>query len=97
MNCRGDDPLFPQSAGIDFFVLHQVRERLQALMAVEVAGRSGCARLVVLLSSFLPIDQKRREILRVWVAFLGYAVGQEDLMADHQHSAGELRQVIMQE
>jgi AcrR family transcriptional regulator len=79
------------------FALHQVTERLQALMAGAIVGRSGGDRLVAMLSSFLPIDGERQEILRVWVAFLGYAVGREDLMADHQQSAGELRQVIMQE
>jgi hypothetical protein len=31
------------------------------------------------------------------MAFLGYAVGREDLMAEHQQSAGELRQMIIQE
>lgn len=79
------------------FALHQVAERLQGLMDRAVANRSGCDRLVAMLSSFLPIDQERQEILRVWVAFLGYAVGREGLMADHQQSAGQLRQVIIQE
>ena len=79
------------------FALHQVTERLQVLMDRAVVNCSGCDRLVAMLSSFLPFDQERQEILRVWVAFLGYAVGREDLMADHQQSAGELRQVIIQE
>lgn len=79
------------------FALHQVTERLQLLMERAVVNCSGCDRLVAMLSSFLPFDQERQEILRVWVAFLGYAVGREDLMADHQQSAGELRQVIIQE
>lgn len=79
------------------FALHQVTKRLQVLMEQAVANSSGCDRLVAMLSSFLPLDQERQEILRVWVAFLGYAVGREDLMVAHQQSAGELRQVIIQE
>lgn len=79
------------------FALHQVTEQLQVLMERAVVNYSGCDRLVAMLSSFLPFDQERQEILRVWVAFLGYAVGRDDLMADHQQSAGELRQVIIQE
>lgn len=79
------------------FALHQVAERLQVLMEQAVVNQSGCDRLVAMLSSFLPLDQERQDILRVWVAFLGYAVGREGLMADHQQSAGELRQVIRQE
>ncbi|MEM9484091.1 MAG: TetR/AcrR family transcriptional regulator [Cyanobacteria bacterium P01_F01_bin.116] len=79
------------------FALHQVTERLQVLMERAVAECSGCDRLVAMLSSFLPIDQERQEILRVWMAFLGYAVGRADLMAHHQQSAGGLRQMIIQE
>ncbi|WP_299488310.1 TetR/AcrR family transcriptional regulator [Acaryochloris sp. IP29b_bin.137] len=79
------------------FALHQVTKRLQKLMEHAIANVSGCDRLVAMLSSFLPIDKERQEILRVWVAFLGYAIGREGLMVDHQQSAGELRQVIIQE
>ncbi|MGK7890365.1 MAG: TetR/AcrR family transcriptional regulator [Leptolyngbyaceae cyanobacterium] len=79
------------------FALHQVAERLRGLMEQAVVNQSGCDRLIAMLSSFLPIDQERQEILRVWVAFLGYAVGRESLMADHQQSAGKLRQVVIQE
>lgn len=79
------------------FALHQVTERLQGLMEQAVANRTGCDRLVAMLSSFLPIDPERQEILQVWMAFLGYAVGREELLADHQQSAGELRQMIIEE
>lgn len=79
------------------FALHQVTERLQIRMEAAISNLSGIDRLVAMLLSFLPLDQERQEILRVWVAFLGYAVGREGLMADHQQSAGELRQVIIQE
>ncbi|MBE9067653.1 TetR family transcriptional regulator [Leptolyngbya cf. ectocarpi LEGE 11479] len=79
------------------FALHQVTERLQGKMEGAIANLSGTDRLVAMLLSFLPLDQERQEILRVWVAFLGYAVGREGLMADHQQNAGELRQVIIQE
>ena len=79
------------------FALHRVTERLQSFMEVAVASVSGRDRLVAMLESFLPVDTERQEILRIWVAFLGYAVGRENLMADHQQSAGELRQVIVQE
>ncbi|MGK7899710.1 MAG: TetR family transcriptional regulator C-terminal domain-containing protein, partial [Xenococcus sp. (in: cyanobacteria)] len=54
-------------------------------------------RLVEMLSVFLPLDSKRQEILKVWVAFLGYAVGRESLMLEHQASARQLREVIIQE
>lgn len=79
------------------FALHQVTARLQGKMGLAINTLSGPERLVGVLSSFLPLDQERQEILQVWVAFLGYAVGRKDLMTDHRQSAGELRQVIIQE
>ena len=79
------------------FALHQVTVRLQGKMGLAIKTLSGPDRLVAMLSSFLPLDQERQEILQVWVAFLGYAVGRQDLMTDHRQSAGELRQVIIQE
>ncbi|MEM9304280.1 MAG: TetR/AcrR family transcriptional regulator [Pseudomonadota bacterium] len=79
------------------FALHQVTERLQRIMGTLTAQTEGAARLVAMLTAFLPVDREREEILRVWVAFLGYAVGREALMGEHQHSAGSLRQAIIQE
>lgn len=88
---------FRNKQALILFALHQVSTRLQGKMATAIATLSGTERLVAMLASFLPLDQERQEILRVWVAFLGYAVGREDLMADHQQSAGQLRQAIVVE
>ncbi|MBT9316878.1 hypothetical protein IXB50_15725 [Leptothoe spongobia TAU-MAC 1115] len=44
-----------------------VSARLQVLMERTVADLSDCDRLVAMLSCFLPIDQERQDILRVWV------------------------------
>ncbi|WP_080810507.1 TetR/AcrR family transcriptional regulator [Halomicronema hongdechloris] len=79
------------------FALRQVKERLQAAMEQAVESVPGPDRLVVMLAAFLPLDSERQEILRVWLAFLGYAVGRDNLMADHQQSAAQLRTVIIQE
>ncbi|MEM9246669.1 MAG: TetR/AcrR family transcriptional regulator [Cyanobacteria bacterium P01_F01_bin.153] len=79
------------------FALHQVAARLQVRMEVAISSLSGADRLVAMLSSFLPLDQERQEILQVWMAFLGYAVGRQELMVEHRQSAGELRSVIVQE
>ena len=84
------------------FALHQVTERLQIKMAEAIAPLTDVSQiespeqLVSMLLSFLPLDSERQAILKVWVAFLGYAVGRDDLMADHQKSAGELRVLIIQ-
>lgn len=79
------------------FALQQVTEKLKQAME-EIADRPfSIDRLIEMLCAFLPLDHERQEILKVWVAFLGYAVGRESLMLEHQTSAGELRKVIMQE
>lgn len=79
------------------FALHQVTERLQVMMQMAIEGVSGVDRLTAMLLSFLPLDQERQEILRVWVAYLGYAIGRDGLMEEHQQSAAELRAVIIHE
>ena len=79
------------------FALHQVTERLQTVMQIALEKAIGVERLAIMLSAFLPLDAERQDILKVWVAFLGYAVGRESLMAEHQHSAAQLREVIIQE
>ncbi|ABW28014.1 TetR/AcrR family transcriptional regulator [Acaryochloris marina] len=79
------------------FALHQVTERLKVRMQVAIENVAGIDRLATMLLSFLPLDQERQEILRVWVAFLGYAVGRDGLMEEHRQSAAELRAVIIQE
>lgn len=79
------------------FALHQVAERLQMMMQLAIENVSGVDRLKAMLLSFLPLDQERQEILRVWVAYLGYSVGRDGLLKEHQQSAAELRAVIIQE
>lgn len=88
---------FRNKEALILFALGQVTERLQVLMQNALENVSGTERLVAMLSAFLPIDVQRQEILRVWVAFLGYAVGRDELMAEHQQSAAQLRAVIIQE
>ncbi|MDJ0596635.1 MAG: TetR/AcrR family transcriptional regulator [Pleurocapsa sp. MO_226.B13] len=79
------------------FALNQVTENLKQAMEEIAEQPLSIERLVEMLSTFLPLDSKRQEILKVWVAFLGYAVGRKSLMVEHQASAGQLRQMIMQE
>ena len=79
------------------FALNQVTENLKQAMQKVAEKPLSIERLVEMLCTFSPLDTKRQEILKVWVAFLGYAVGRESLMVEHQTSAGQLRDVIMQE
>lgn len=79
------------------FALHQVAEKLQVFMKKSTQAVAGVERLVAMLSAFLPLDAERQDVLRVWLAFLGYAVGRENLMLEHQHTAAQLRALLVQE
>jgi len=79
------------------FALNQVTQSLLKAMEAERAQEVGVDRLVSMMSAFLPLDGERQAILQVWLAFLGYAVGRDSLMVEHQRSAAQLRQVILQE
>lgn len=79
------------------FALNQVTQSLLQAMQAESSQALEVERLVNMMSAFLPLDGERQAILQVWLAFLGYAVGRDSLMAEHQRSAAQLRQVIIQE
>ncbi|WP_299404185.1 TetR/AcrR family transcriptional regulator [Acaryochloris sp. IP29b_bin.148] len=79
------------------FALNQVTERLNTAIAQASESVSGAERLVFMLSAFLPCDVEQKDTLRVWLAFLGYAVGRENLMTEHQRSATRLRAVLVNE
>ena len=79
------------------FALNQVTEKLKTFMEQEMKSNHGAEGLVAMLSAFLPLDTERQDILRVWVAFLGYAVGRENLMTEHQNSAAQLRAMLVKE
>ncbi len=89
---------FRDKQALMLFALDQVTQRLTTGMAVlqreKMLERE---RLVAMLLTFLPQDTERQEILRVWVAFLGHAIGHPALMAAHQRSAAQLRAVVIDE
>ncbi len=79
------------------FALDQVTQSLIKAMQAQREEVLGVERLVNMMSAFLPLDVERQAILKVWLAFLGYAVGRDSLMAEHQRSAAQLREVILQD
>ena len=99
MNCTTGVVMhyFRNKEELILFALNQVTEGLQDAMGKAIAAVSGVERLIQMLIVFLPFDQSRRNILKVWVAFLGYAVGRDSLMREHQQSAAHLRKLIIQE
>jgi len=66
------------------FALNQVTESLLKAMQAQREQVIGVERLLNMVSAFLPLDVERQSVLKVWLAFLGYAVGRDSLMAQHQ-------------
>ena len=88
---------FRDKQDLILFALHQVTQSLLKVMHAQREQVLGVERLLNMMSAFLPLDGERQAILKVWLAFLGYAVGRDSLMAEHQRSAAQLRGVILQE
>lgn len=57
----------------------------------------GIERLGLSLSYLLPINTELTEILQLWLAFLGYAMSRDELMAEHRKRAAQLKDAIAQE
>jgi AcrR family transcriptional regulator len=79
------------------FALNQVTQSLLKAMQAQKEQVLGVERLLNMVSAFLPLDMEREAVLKVWVAFLGYAIGRDSLMAEHQQSAAQLRKLVLQE
>lgn len=75
--------------------LDQVLER-QSRLSSESAGRfDSLASLERLLLSALPIKDEVRRGWRIWVAFLGRAVGNPDLAAEHRRRYDRLLRELL--
>lgn len=79
------------------FALDQVTQRLIRAMGEGAMSAKGLKRLEQMLFVLLPSNSTAEDILKVWIAFLGYAIGRESLMIEHQRQAGKLKQIIAQE
>lgn len=79
------------------FALDQVTQRLIRAMGEGAMSAKGLKRLEQILFVLLPSNSTAEDILKVWIAFLGYAIGRESLMIEHQRQAGKLKQIIAQE
>lgn len=79
------------------FVLDRVTEKLLEPMENLSPEVEGIERLGRMLAVMLPINPDLTDILQVWLAFLGYAVGRDELMQEHHKRAAQLKDAIAQE
>jgi AcrR family transcriptional regulator len=77
--------------------LDRVTAKLLEPMQTLSPEVEGIERLGRMLAVMLPINADLTEILKVWLAFLGYAVGRDELMQEHHKRAAQLKDAIAQE
>lgn len=82
---------------LTLFALERVFENLLEDMKVYADGRKGIERLEQMLFSALPFETRGIPGWQVWIAFLGYAIGRENLVQEHQKRYDFLREIIHQE
>lgn len=79
------------------FALERVFENLFRDMKTCAKGRQGIERLEQMIFAALPLEASGIPGWKVWVAFLGYAIGHENLVREHQKRYNSLCQIICQE
>lgn len=79
------------------FALERIFENLHEAMTSFRLEYEGIERLEQMLLAALPLESNSIDGWKVWVAFLGYAIGREKLVQEHQKRYDFLRQIICQE
>lgn len=79
------------------FALERIFKNLSEDLKSSVEEQQGIKRLEQMILAALPLQDSETKGWRVWVAFLGYAVGREKLVREHQKRYQFLHQIIYQE
>lgn len=82
---------------LTLFALERVFQNLFRDMEVSAKDKQGIERLEEMIFATLPLEPKGLPGWQVWIAFLGYAIGREKLVEEHQKRYDSLCQVICQE
>jgi len=79
------------------FALDRVLARSTSQLSSSIETYEGLERLERLLMKSLPRDAKSEIGWKIWIAFLGHAVGHPKLMAEHRNRYAQLRDFIIRE
>ncbi|WP_019506394.1 TetR/AcrR family transcriptional regulator [Pleurocapsa sp. PCC 7319] len=79
------------------FVLERIFENLHEEMESSIKEQQGIKKLEQMILAALPLKPRSLDGWKVWVAFLGNAIGREKLILEHQKRYDFLRQIISQE
>jgi AcrR family transcriptional regulator len=82
---------------LTLFALERVFENLFEDMKAASQGQHGIERLERMIFAALPFEARGIPGWQVWLAFLGHAIGRENLVREHRKRYNLLCQVICQE
>jgi AcrR family transcriptional regulator len=88
---------FRDKEELTLFALEQVFENVAAEMKACAKGQQGIERLEQMIFVALPLENIDKDEWKVWMAFLGYSIGREQLVREHRKRYDFLRQIISQE
>lgn len=88
---------FRDKDSLTLFALERVFEKLFEDIKASAEGREGIERLEQMIFAALPLEACGIPGWQVWIAFLGYSVGRQHLVQEHQKRYDFLRQIIYQE
>ena len=79
------------------FALDRVLARSANQLKSSIESYEGFERLERVFIKSLPEDSKSEVGWKIWLAFLGHAVGHPKLMAEHRHRYANLRDFVVRE
>ncbi len=79
------------------FVLETIMTRLSEIMVKEAQGTGGLTRLKVMMLAILPVKPELQTIWRAWLAFVGAALGDTQLIDEHKRHYANFKAFIRQE
>ena len=88
---------FRDKEALILFALERVFENVLEAMKACAKGHQGIARLEQMIFLALPLEASDKDDWKVWVAFLGYSIGREHLVREHQKRYDVLRHMLVQE
>ncbi len=82
---------------LTLFALERVFQKMLADIETAVAGQQGTDQLEQMVLATLPLRAADRPAWQIWIAFLGYAIGRDRLMKEHQKRYEFLQKMLVEQ
>jgi AcrR family transcriptional regulator len=82
---------------LTLFALERVFQKMLGDMAAAIAGHQGTDRLEQMVLATLPLRAADLPAWQIWIAFLGYAIGRDRLMKEHQKRYEFLQKMLVEQ